>query len=124
LADAGPEAVTAKAAEIRSGKAPVADDPERPWAQFEADIEDCISDLRAAKKKLSAVVELDDAKRFMNKWARGLSFLSTVDQIQSVIRNIKDGMPAKIDKKPPGYLTVRQVQSAASFHKHNPHATR
>jgi hypothetical protein len=118
LADAGPEAVTKRAAEIRSGKAPVADDPERPWAQFEAEVEDCISDLRAVKKKLTDIFEMDEHKRFMCRWARGYNHIGTVGAISHLMHSLADGIPAKLIDKPPGYSARGFVKQADDLKNH------
>jgi hypothetical protein len=83
----------------------------RPWAEFEAAMQDVLKDLRAVKRKLASLVEYDfSTKRMRCRWAQGYYTHATIDAIDLLEFTLKTGLPAELSDDPRGYLTVEQVK--------------
>lgn len=87
-----------------------------PWGQFNADIAGIISELRSTSSKLSKVLGWNtDTKRLENPWAHFYSHAGTAGQVNAVVRNLEDNLPAATDPKSPGYLPTRSVKMRESM---------
>lgn len=85
-------------------------EPGKPWSEFEAQVREVVTTLRGASKRLGEICGLDGEKKFMNKWAHGISYGGTISAINQVIRGIEGGLPAEECNEPPGFITRHRLE--------------
>lgn len=103
--------------EPQPGGAPAADAP--PWAGYERDIREVVSDLRAAYRKLAKATSFDtEGKRFANEYARAaLSHGGTLGVISTLCRALEDSLPVELSADPPGFLTAARARMRDAVRK-------
>ncbi len=82
------------------------EDPNADWADFEKAIRVEVGVLRGVAERLRKALDYDSTeKRLRSPWAHYYSHAGTVAQVNTLVRQLAAGIPARIDPKPPGYVS-------------------
>jgi hypothetical protein len=112
-----PEAVAETPAEPAAPAAPQDDNPAEPWAPFNADVLKLISALRSIGRQINQLFEIKDGV-IGNRWASRYSVNATTSMVNTVIRNLENGMPAQAaPDEPCGFLSAGIVRDRQRFAK-------
>jgi hypothetical protein len=83
-------------------------EPKEPWTDFNNQVQEVMSELRSAARKLGRLFGADGAgKRLSESHAHFYSYSGTIGGINAVVKSLADNMPAAPDKKPPGFIPAR-----------------
>lgn len=110
------ERITEAAVKVHAKRVEPLEEPADPWAQFNADVLELISELRSTGRRLNDLLDADPkAKQLGSKYAYFYSHAGTIGAVNAIVRNLEDNLPAEKSDKPPGFIPARVVASRKSM---------